>query len=317
LQESVQLNDEPGITEFWWADAPNVLAVEDILDDSRLPAAQRAALEREGCRSFLTIQIRAGDEQFGTFTVGHRTPHRYGEAEQRLLVALGRRAALAIQNARLYEHAQQAATLEERQRLARELHDAVTQTLFTTALIAEVLPDLWKLDANEGGRQLAELRRLTRGALAEMRTLLVELRPGAITELSLTDLLRQLAEATAGRCRLEVSTTVEGEPYPLPAEVQVALYRVAQEALNNVIKHARAEHAMLALRYDREDGVKLQLGDDGRGFDVTSIPPGHFGMATMRERADAIGATFALSTQPERGTRIEMSWRQSEDPIRA
>jgi signal transduction histidine kinase len=229
-----------------------------------------------------------------------------------MLVALGQRAALAIHNAHLYEQAQQAATLEERQRLARELHDAVTQTLFTTALIADVLPDLWHIDSNDAQRQLAELRRLTRGALAEMRTLLVELRPGALTDLPLSELLRQLAEATAGRTRLNITTTVEGEPWTLPAEVQVALYRIAQEALNNVIKYAQAGHAVLELRYDNCGSVALELRDDGCGFDPDAVAPGHFGLATMRERADAIGGTFSLTTQRGHGTTIEVGWRHTD-----
>ncbi|MBV9355077.1 MAG: diguanylate cyclase, partial [Chloroflexi bacterium] len=172
-------------------------------------------------RASLGAIIRIGDQTFGLFSVGFREPRSFGEREQRLVSALGQRAGLAIQNARLYEQAQQAATLEERQRLARELHDAVTQTLFSTALIAEVLPELWDLAPEEGRQRLAELRRLTRGALAEMRTLLVELRPGALTELPLGDLLRQLAEATVGRTRLEVTARVEGQARPLPAAVQV------------------------------------------------------------------------------------------------
>jgi two-component system nitrate/nitrite sensor histidine kinase NarX len=312
LRESVRLNDEPGVLDYWWAPNTDVVIVEDILGDSRLPPAQRAALEREGCRSFLSIQVRAGDQQFGSFTVGHRAPHRYTEPEQRLLVALGQRAALAIQNARLYEQVQQAAALEERQRLARELHDAVTQTLFTTALIAEVLPDLWELDAQEGRRQLDELRRLTRGALAEMRTLLVELRPAGLTEMQLADLLRQLSEATAGRTRLEVDVVLRGQQRPLPSEVQVALYRLAQEALNNVVKHAHARRASIELEYVGSGGVRLRVTDDGRGFDLSNVAAGHLGQGIMRERARAIGAAFQLDSRPGEGTSINIQWNHME-----
>ena len=240
LQETSSINQEQAVRELWSGQASTFLVVEDVAHDPRLPASQRAALEREGLQSLLNAHVRVGDQVFGTFGMGFRTPHTFSDAEKRLCVALAQRAGLAIQNARLYEQAQQAAALEERQRLARELHDAVTQTLFSTALIAEVLPELWHLDTAEAEQRLAELRRLTRGALAEMRTLLVELRPGALTELPLADLLRQLAEATAGRTRLEVTATVEGSVHPLPPAVQVALYRIVQESLNNVVKHARA-----------------------------------------------------------------------------
>jgi GAF domain-containing protein/anti-sigma regulatory factor (Ser/Thr protein kinase) len=312
LKESVRLNDEPGVLEYWWSPDPDVVAVEDISRDPRLPPAQRTALEREGCRSFLSIQVRAGDQQFGSFTVGHRAPHRYSEPEQRLLVALGQRAAVAIQNARLYEQVQQAAAMEERQRLARELHDAVTQTLFTTALIAEVLPELWELDAQEGQRQLVELRRLTRGALAEMRTLLIELRPAALTEMQLADLLRQLAEASAGRTRLEVDVQVGGQPRQLPPEIQVAFYRLAQEALNNVVKHAHAGCASIELEYVGDDALRLSVTDDGRGFNQSNVAAGHLGLGIMRERSRAIGASFQLDSRPGEGTSIHINWRQTE-----
>jgi signal transduction histidine kinase len=225
-------------------------------------------------------------------------------------LALAQRAALAIQNAQLFERAQQAAALEERQRLARDLHDAVTQTLFSTALIAEVVPDLWEADPAEGRQQLEELRRLTRGALAEMRTLLVELRPGALTEVPLPDLLRQLAEATAGRTHLDVRVETVGQPTrPLPPDVQVALYRVAQEALNNVVKHARARHASLRLCFEPQNGLTLSIADDGRGFDPAAIPAGHLGVSIMRERAAAVGASLQVASDPHSGTRVEVMWR--------
>jgi signal transduction histidine kinase len=123
------------------------------------------------------VPIRAGDEIFGVFGVNYCAPHDFSAKEQRVLEALAQRAGLAIQNARLYEQAQHVAVLEERQRLARELHDAVTQTLFSASLIAEVAPRIWEKDPRDGRARLEELRTLTRGALAEMRALLLELRP--------------------------------------------------------------------------------------------------------------------------------------------
>ncbi|MBV9601585.1 MAG: GAF domain-containing sensor histidine kinase, partial [Chloroflexi bacterium] len=287
-----------------------VVVMEDVWADPRLPASIRSANEREGVRSTMTAPIRAGTAMIGAFGLSYCQPRTFSTDEQRLLQALAQRAALAIQNARLYEQAQQAATLEERQRLARELHDAVTQTLFSTALIAEVLPELWDLDPDEGRQRLAELRRLTRGALAEMRTLLVELRPGGLTELPLGDLLRQLAEATVGRTRLEVAVRVEGHPRPLPPAVQMALYRIAQEALNNVVKHAQARKVSLSLLYEGDGAVRVRLTDDGRGFDPSAIPAGHLGVGIMRERADSIGAGFQLTSRPGAGSTIDVSWQE-------
>jgi PAS domain S-box-containing protein len=311
LDEAFRIRQDPMILDFWWS-RPS-FAIEDVDSDPSIPDAQRAALQHDGIRSMLSTQVRVGDEMFGSFTVGHRVPHRFSPAEHRLLSALAQRAGLAIRNARLFEQAQQAAALQERQRLARELHDAVTQTLFSTALIAEVLPEVWEVDPEEGRQRLAELRRLTRGALAEMRTLLVELRPGGLAELPLGDLLRQLGEATAGRSRLDVATHVEGTPRSLPPDVHVALYRIAQEALNNVVKHARASEAWLSLAY-LPDAVLLRISDNGCGFSAhLDALPGHFGLGIMRERATTIGATFNLRSQPEQGTAVELAWRETEN----
>ena len=139
----------------------------------------------------------------------------------------------------------QTAITAERNRLARELHDAVTQSLFSASIMAEVLPKLWESDREKGLAQLQDIRQLTRSALAEMRTLLLELRPTAIMDSKLSELLAQLAEATS--CRSGVNVTVQAdEQRHLPGEVQVAFYRIAQEALHNVSKHSKAQQAQRA-----------------------------------------------------------------------
>jgi signal transduction histidine kinase len=209
-------------------------------------------------------------------------------------------------NELLREKATQDAVAAERTRLARELHDAVTQTLFSATLIADVLPDLWKSDRAEGRRRLEELRQLTRGALAEMRTLLVELRPNALVEVPLPALLRQLTEALIGRARVDIQLTSEGERR-LPGEVQVALYRIAQEALNNVVRHSKATQAVVALQLGSIVG--LTITDNGVGFDPAGIPPDHLGLRIMAERAEAIGAALSIQSEPGRGTEISVSWR--------
>ncbi len=147
----------------------------------------------------------------------------------------------------------------ERNRLARELHDAVTQTLFAVSLIAEVLPDLWDLDKAEAHKSTEELRQLTRGALAEMRTLLFELRPAALNQARLSDLLKQLSEALMGRERLPICLDVDGD-CDLPCDVKVEIYRIAQESLNNVVKYARASQVEIKVRLDAN---RVRYGDQG------------------------------------------------------
>jgi signal transduction histidine kinase len=215
---------------------------------------------------------------------------------------------LNLANERLREKAAQDAVAAERTRLARDLHDAVTQTLFSTTLIADVLPDIWEMNPSEGKRRLEELRQLTRGALAEMRTLLVELRPNALVEVPLPTLLRQLTEALSGRARINIQLSAEGER-KLPADVQVSLYRIAQEALNNVFKHSKASEAIVTLRMG--DSVRLTVADNGAGFDPSTVTADHLGVKIMRERSDAIGAKLSIYSEPGEGTQISVVWQPS------
>ena len=205
----------------------------------------------------------------------------------------------------LADSAAATAVASERTRLARELHDAVTQTLFSASLIAEVLPDLWDMNQAEARKRLEELRQLTRGALAEMRTLLVELRPNALVEVPLPVLLKQLCESFISRARLPVQLNADGN-CALPVDVKMAFYRITQEALNNIVKHAKATQAIVTLRLD--DVVRLSIVDNGVGFDPTGVPPDHLGTKIMRERAEAIGATYSLYSEPGEGTQISVTW---------
>ena len=234
-----------------------------------------------------------------------------------------------MENARLYEQAQDLAAMQERQRLARDLHDSVSQTLFSASLTAQVLPRLWERHPEEGQQCLTELSRLTRGALAEMRTLLVELRPNVLVETRLGDLLRQLAEAITSRTRMLVQVITEGHA-TLPPDVQVALYRIAQEALNNVAKHAGASQAIVRLQYSRPSrhncqmvrltmarrlGVELNINDDGRGFQQAGISADHLGLGIMRERAEAIDAALMIESEIGCGTHVVVIWPQPRRPI--
>jgi PAS domain S-box-containing protein len=204
----------------------------------------------------------------------------------------------------------EAAAADERQRLARELHDSVTQTLFSASMVAQSLPWLWGKGESVVKQNLEELSRLTRGALAEMRTLLNELRPSAIATADLTELLTHLLDAARGRTSAEFTLTCEGESN-LPPEVKVAVYRIAQEALNNVTKHARAKHVQLQLRRNA-GGVEMRIVDDGRGFSQELPMSDHFGLGIMQERAEEIGATLIVESRPGHGTEVGLVWQRSE-----
>lgn len=235
-------------------------------------------------------------------TLDHSQPGFFTVHHADLILALANQVAIAIENARLYAQAEDMAIATERSRLARDLHDSVTQTLFSASLIADVLPRLWERKPEEGRRRLEELRQLTRGALAEMRTLLMELRPSALVEVGLGDLLRQLGEAFTGRSRIPIQLKIEGNA-PISPDVKVGLYRIAQEALNNIAKHAGATQVNLNL-HSQPDGLELTIADNGCGFDPASISAEHLGLKIMNERSKEIGVRLTVNSQIGIGTII-------------
>jgi signal transduction histidine kinase len=215
----------------------------------------------------------------------------------------------AAQASLLVKTAEQATTAE-RDRLARELHDAVTQTLFSLNLIAGTLARLWRTDPGAAERNTNEVQRLASGALTDMRVLLREIRPHAVAETDLGTLVDQLSEGLSARHRLQanVHTTVRGS---LPPDVHLAFYRVAQEAIHNVGKHADASR--LTIDLTGEDGeVMLAVTDDGVGFDTVDETQGSMGLRIMQERADAIGAGLAVNSSPGAGTSVALIWPQPE-----
>jgi PAS domain S-box-containing protein len=209
----------------------------------------------------------------------------------------------------LTQQAREQATAEERNRLARDLHDAVSQTIFSASLISEVIPRLWERDEKEGRKRLEEVRQLTRGALAEMRTLLIELRPDSLVEAEMEYLLKQLGESITGRSRVPVTVSVTGR-CDVPVDVKVGIYRIAQEALNNVAKHANAKEANINMTC-KPGKVILRVSDDGKGFNVRGIPPNSLGLSIMRERAREINASLSVKSQPDKGTTIKIVWNNT------
>ncbi len=197
--------------------------------------------------------------------------------------------------------------MEERNRLARDLHDAVSQTLFSASIIADVLPKLWERNPEEGRKRLEEIRQLTRGALAEMRTLLLELRPVALKDAELGELLKQLGESINGRARIPVKVTIEGH-CDLDAGVKTALYRIAQEALNNVAKHSRASQSAVHL-ICRPESVRMVISDNGDGFNLQSVKSQSLGLGIMSERAKEINAQLNMESVPGEGTTISVDWK--------
>ncbi|HEY84933.1 MAG TPA: GAF domain-containing protein [Chloroflexi bacterium] len=276
------------------------------ISDVRASAHWQAFPDAEQIRSSMAAPLLFGQEAIGVLTLDRFDAQSFTQEEVQILQAFANQAAIAIKNAELYQQAQKVAVLEERNRLAQELHDAVNQTLFSAAIIAETAPDIWREDPQRGMQVLAELRLLNQSALSEMRTLLLELRPAALTEKKFGELLHYLSKAFSARSQIAVNLDIEGDCI-LPPDVQIAFYRITQESFNNIAKHAQAIQSSLSFDCMPEQAI-LSISDNGRGFDLNRVPAGHLGLEIMRERATKIGATLEIETQPGRGTFVTLLW---------
>jgi PAS domain S-box-containing protein len=287
-----------------WSNEPTAKFLRTLLEND-------SAALLEGVQSWMWVPLAVKNRIIGGIGIAHADRNFFTPHHADLALSVANQAAITMINAELYGHAQALAVLEERQRLAQNLHDAINQSLFSAGLIAEVLPRLWERDQAEARRSLEDLRRLTRGAQAEMRALLAELRPSTLTDAELGDLLRLLGSAFTGRTNIPVAVTVSGAG-SLPAETQVALYRICQEALNNIAKHAKASQVEIDLRHAPTE-LEMYIRDNGRGFVTSELAPsGHYGLGMMRERAEAAGAVLTITSQRGQGTEVAIHWGKQE-----
>jgi PAS domain S-box-containing protein len=293
------------IADVWNATDPSANFLRAILDD-------QADLLLKGVRAWMWVPVAVKNRVIGSVGVAHVEQDYFTAHHADLALTVANQAAITLVNAELYEHAQELAALQERQRLAQNLHDAVNQSLFSAGLIADVLPRLWERDQDLARKSLNDLRRLTRAAQAEMRALLAELRPSAITDTDLGDLLHLLGNALSGRLNIPV-TVIVGKEIILPPEIQVAFYRICQEALNNIAKHAKASRIDIDLLHDGT-AIELHVRDDGLGFnpEQKTLDHGHYGLSMMRERAKGAGARLTMTSEPGHGTELILQW--SKDP---
>lgn len=275
----------------------------------------------------------------GWLGFGQNGPDGFSEYHLDLLRKIGELVGAALANADSYFQVQKTAAREERKSLARNLHDAVNQSLFSAGLIAEVLPHVWNKDQVEGKKSLEDLRRLIRGAQAEIRIILVDLRNSPTIDVEIADLLHLLANAFTGRTNIPVVEEIEKDN-SLPPKIQTAYYHLCQEALNNIFKHAKATSVQVSFR-KQNDVFILSIKDNGIGFerrrkgnrrdrkdfgpenrDTTGgfnpkyLPPGHYGLRMMSELATSVGADMKVETRPGFGTSISIFWKnnpQKED----
>ena len=228
------------------------------------------------------------------------------EDQVKMILAVANQAAIAIENNRLYHRIREAVMVDERNRLARDLHDSVTQTLFTASVLAEATPRIWDKDQAVARQNMDKLSLLIRGALAEMRSMLIELRSGELQDQTLGQLLHTVTEAAQGRSRADFNLSIMDVP-ELPKKVTLAFYRIAREALNNVIVHSAATRVKIFLIEERGQ-VELRIQDNGRGFDPQAVQAGHLGIKIMNERAAEIGGDLRILSEPSHGTDLAITW---------
>ncbi len=313
LAHGVGLNPAFSNTRFSLAGNQRIVQVfkhrqTEIIVDNETQIDRQSSFQGEVSGSLIATPLLFGQKTIGVLTLYRTDKMSFTAEEISLLQAFATQSAIAIKNAELYRQARNAATQEERTRLARDLHDAVNQTLFSVALMAESLPAIWQENPQQGAAVLEELRVLTQSAQSEMRTLLMELRPASLTQKSFGELLRYLTRSFTARTRIPVELTIDGNGI-LPPDVQIAFYRTAQEAFNNIAKHAQATQTEVHFDCTFRQAI-LNIIDNGAGFDTTAIPAGHLGLDIMAERAVNAGLTLEVESVPECGTTITLIWEQ-------
>lgn len=281
--------------------------VEDALLDPRRkherPEVVQAAVSLEGIRSFMHLPIKIGNDVFGVFSAIFTTPQTFGEDDLRRFTALAGRAAMAIENAHLFEQARQVATLEERNRLARELHDSVKQQALAASFQIGTALTLFERDPQTAKTHLGEADRLVDSVRQELADLIHELRTQTMNGKDIAESLNDYAIAWAHQSGIEVHVDVQ-DPTGLPLEINQALFRILQEALANVARHSSAELVDIMLRV--EEDIQLIIKDDGQGFD-TRVEHGGMGLESMRERTETFDGSFTVDSEPRKGTRVSVT----------
>ncbi|MVZ99320.1 GAF domain-containing protein [Actinomadura sp. LD22] len=276
-----------------------------LADIRREPEFEGWPVAHPVLKDFLGVPIKDGEDVLGIiFLANKKRPGGFTQDDQDLLALFAAHAAIAITNARLYEHNRELTVVAERSRLARELHDAVAQKLFSLRLTARTAAALAERDPKRTVEELEQVERLAADALAELRAVIFELRPADLAD-GLVASLRKHAEVLDRAHETAVRFTA-AEPVVLPDEQEAAVLRIAQEAVYNALRHAGARTVEVSLRV-LDGSAVLEVADDGTGFAASDgDQQGGLGLASMRDRACSIGGTFAIDAGPGRGTTVRL-----------
>jgi nitrate/nitrite-specific signal transduction histidine kinase len=280
-----------------------------LVDEKEGPnGALRQAMKRESLRHLALVPLRMGERPQGLLCVGLRGRRRFHQPELEMLSRLGAQASIAIENARLYEQAQQLAVLEERERIARELHDSLAQALGYIGLRAGLAMDHLESDDLAGLRsEIERVEETAEEAYTDVRASILDLRSGSPERgliPTLTEYLKKFSLETGIKAEIHVP---EGVLPRLAPAAEIQLIRVVQEALTNVRKHAVAARAVVRFECAEDESTIVSVEDDGRGFDLAGAEKragAHFGLQTMRERTESVGGSLEIETAPGRGTRV-------------
>ncbi|MEJ7873556.1 MAG: GAF domain-containing sensor histidine kinase, partial [Rubrobacteraceae bacterium] len=261
----------------------------------------------DGLRYHASIPLYSGSEKLGVLNVASPDWRSLSPEDLQLLYTIGDLLSIAVERARLFSRSARLGALEERNRLAREIHDTLAQGLTATTLQLESADAL--LDVGESERARTPLRRaltLTQGNLEEARRSVLDLRATPLEDRPLAEALEVLVNRWEAETGVGVSFKAVNGGRPLPPHVEAALYRISQGALANVARHAGAEQATVRFVVTPEK-VWLTIEDDGRGFDVSEAPGDRHGLVGMRERAEMLGGALELQSGPGKGTRVEVT----------
>jgi two-component system, NarL family, sensor kinase len=279
----------------------------NVVECSRLDDAVEGT---EGLAYHASIPLYAGEKRLGMLNVASENWRELTPAELQLLYTIGYQVGIAVERARLHERAALLATAEERTRLARELHDSLAQSLSAVTLHLEAADEVVRRAPEQAQEKIEEALRLTREALAETRRVVHDLRAGALQGKSLPQALRELGASYARTYGVKVAVTAAGPAHRLTPHLEAGLFRIAQEALTNAVRHAEATQVRIRLTIGGQR-VVLSVKDDGRGFEVdrllTREGSGGFGLTGMIERTRLLGGRLQVESEPGEGTRIRVT----------
>ncbi len=264
--------------------------------------------DTEGLKYHTSVPLYANDKKLGVLNVASTDWRELSQEDLRLLHTAGDMLSMAIERARLYNQSRQLGALEERNRLAREIHDTLAQGLTGIAMNLEAVDAM--IDSGKTPEDIQHFvqaaMRMTRASLDEARRSVLDLRAASLDGKSLPEALNDLAEVYRKNLKLHIVVTTVGNHQPLPARIEVGLFRVAQEALVNAQKHAEANSVSVMLKMQPEQ-VQLVVQDDGRGFEPDSIPPGRFGLIGLNERVKLMGGALEIQSSQGQGTRLAVT----------